>query len=209
MLKYIIYYFSKLLSLTYSYKFYNVENLQKAKDLSFHKGTYFMALWHQNLMGTIFAHGKAPHCVLVSPSKDGELVAYSLEKLKHHCIRGSSHRQFFTAMKQLLRIIATQKIPCAITVDAPKGPLKSVKRGIVDLAKSTQSSILPTYAISKKHFVFKKSWDQFRLPMPFTTIRIYYGEPIIIPKETLISDYHYFTALIHEKLMNLEESFPY
>lgn len=202
-----IYIIIKIISKTYRFEFHNEENLLKAKQQSQIPNTYFMALWHQNLVGTIFAHTGIPHCVLVSPSMDGDLVAYVLDKLKHRCIRGSSHRQYFSAMKLLLKTMKNEQLPCAITVDAPKGPAHIVKRGIIDLSKLTGSVILPTFAKSESNWVFTKSWDKFRLPRPFSLIKVYYGSCIEVPKNTPLTEYNYYTNILTQQLCMMEESF--
>lgn len=200
----IIYYTMSLLSKTYRYKYYNTKNLEEAKKIGKIPGAYFMALWHQNIVATIYAHNGIKHSVLVSPSKDGELVAFLLKKLGHISIRGSSHRQYFSAMKELLTTMSDLKIPSAITVDAPKGPPFIVKRGIVDLAKHSQVCILPIYSIASKFWCFQKAWDKFRLPWPFSTIYVYYGSPLLVAQNLDLCDYESITSQIKVQLDNLE-----
>ena len=73
--------------------------------------------------------------------------------------------------------------PGALTVDGPKGPAHVVKPGIIEIARLCQCAILPLSPYAEKSWVFLKSWDQFRIPKPFTRIIVVIGEPIYISED--------------------------
>ena len=174
----LIYYSIRLLNLTYRYEFLGLENKQKAQSAHPQK-TFAYAVWHQNLIGAIFSHIGEKFTMVISESKDGELVAVTCAKFGHRPARGSSTRGGKKAMIEIVRTMK-QGFPGALTVDGPKGPPHIVKPGIIEIARLCSCAILPLSVYAKSSWVFKKSWDQFRVPKPFTKIIVVIGEPIYI-----------------------------
>lgn len=174
----LIYYTIRLLNLTYRYEFIGLENKEKAKSIH-PKKTFAYAVWHQNLIGAIFSHIGEKFTMVISESKDGELVAVTCEKFGHIPARGSSTRGGKRALIEIVRNM-NQGFPGALTVDGPKGPAHVVKPGIVEIARLCQCAILPLSPYASSNWVFKKSWDQFRIPKPFSKIVVVIGEPIFI-----------------------------
>ncbi len=92
-----------------------------------------------------------------------------------------------------------------ITVDGPKGPRHVCKPGIVLIAEQTGAVIVPGTAVGKSYWEFN-SWDKFKIPKPFTTIKVVFGDPISVPKgasQTQIKD---ICHLLEGKLIELENS---
>ncbi|MBY0414748.1 MAG: lysophospholipid acyltransferase family protein, partial [Bdellovibrionales bacterium] len=176
------YLFVRLMNFTYRYEFVGLENKEAARR--FHpKGAFVFALWHQNLIPGILAHSDETYTMIVSESKDGELVAVTCEKFGHKPARGSSTRGGKKALLEMVRNVKNG-IPGALTVDGPKGPPHVVKPGIVELARLAKCAIVPMSPYPRDFWVIKKSWDQFRIPRPFTKIVIALGEPTFINDET-------------------------
>ena len=190
----ILYLFIRLLNFTYRYQYIGKENKALAKSKS-PAGSFIFACWHQNLIGTMLSHstGEESYTMIVSESKDGELVAVTCEKFGHKPVRGSSTRG---GKKAVLEIVKKLKsgLPGAITVDGPKGPSKVVKPGIVEIARLAKVPIVPLSAYPTNFWTFAKSWDQFRVPKPFSRIVIVIGEPIVVD-ETITRD-HFDSILV-------------
>lgn len=174
----LIYWFIRLLNFTYRYHFIGLENRRLAEAMNPQK-TFIYALWHQNLVGAIFSHIGDKFSMVISESKDGELVAVTCENLGHAPARGSSTRG---GKKALLEIVKNIKsgIPGAISVDGPKGPAKIVKPGVIEVAKLCHCAIVPMSPYASSFWVFHKSWDRFRVPKPFCKIVIVIGKPIVL-----------------------------
>lgn len=199
----LIYYFIRLLNLTYRYEFVGLEN--KKKVLALHpQKTYTYALWHQNLIGAIFSHIGEHFTMVISESKDGELVAVTCEKFGHKPARGSSTRG---GKKALIEIVKTMKkgFPGALTVDGPKGPAHVVKPGVIEIARLCHCAILPLSPYAQKSWVIKKSWDQFRIPKPFSKIVVVIGEPIYISDDATREQFDDIAKLIAAKIELGEE----
>lgn len=174
----LVYYIIRILNWTYRYEFVGLENRKKAIE-SNEKKTFVFALWHQNLIGAIFSHIGERFTMVISESKDGELVAVTCEKLGHIPARGSSTRGGKRALIEIVKTVK-QGIPGALTVDGPKGPAHVVKPGVLEIARLAGCPVLPLSPYAKDYWFFKKSWDQFRIPKPFTKIVVVIGEPVFI-----------------------------
>ena len=178
----IIYCIARLFYVSYRYRFVNADSLEEIKSKSPGR-SYIYAVWHQNILGSILSQIGNSHVVIVSASKDGELVAVTLEKLGNLTARGSSRKGGKKAMLEMIHKMQ-DGTPAAISVDGPKGPPREVKFGIIELAKITGLPIIPLIVYPEKFWSFKKSWDQFRVPKPFTRIIVRVADPIYVDKET-------------------------
>lgn len=172
---YAVFLFIKLLSLTYRFIELNPEDLEDVREKT--GGSYIFGLWHQNIIGAILSQKNRPHAVVVSPSRDGELVAKTCEQLGHLTARGSSSRGGASALKAMIHHLK-KGFPGALTVDGPKGPMHMPKAGVFELAYLTKLPIIPFSVYPKSFWTIKNSWDQFRIPKPFTNIYLSYGTPI-------------------------------
>ncbi len=113
--------------------------------------------------------------VLASASKDGELIAGPMQHLGYHTVRGSSSRQGARALREMLRI--SKDYSLAITPDGPKGPAGTIHPGIFEIALLAKIPIVALNVKAKKEWVLN-TWDGFRIPKPFSKIKVEYSEPM-------------------------------
>lgn len=139
------------------------------------------AIWHSRIL--IFTHLYAGMgaAILVSASRDGEIIARILKRQGQDPVRGSTSRDGRRALAELvIRLRRGQS--AVITPDGPRGPRFRVQPGIVALARKSGLPILPaTYSASRGH-VFR-SWDRFLLPAPFSRCRVIYGRPVRVSSD--------------------------
>ncbi len=146
-------------------------------------------LWHNRLALSLPVYrryflARQPHrklAALISASKDGAILARTLENFGVESVRGSSSRRGAQAVREL-SAWAEKGCDLAITPDGPRGPRYRVQEGIVALAQITGHPIVPISA----HIRWKKcfrSWDAFQFPLPFTRCDVRIGEPISVPRE--------------------------
>jgi lysophospholipid acyltransferase (LPLAT)-like uncharacterized protein len=198
-----IHLFIRLLSLTYRYQFIGLENKEAAKLINPQKA-FIYALWHQNLIGAILSHLGEKFTMMISESDDGELVAITCANMGHIPVRGSSTRGGKRALLKIVKVIQ-EGIPGAISVDGPKGPTKIVKPGIIEVAKLSGCAIVPLSPYPKSFWYFSKSWDQFRVPKPFTKIAIIIGEPLSVAPDISKEDFEAIQISLKQKLIQGEE----
>ena len=152
------------------------------KDL--HGKSKICAIWHENLLITPVMFNKFFSDVkmhgLISPSKDGAWGAYILNQLGISTIRGSSKRGGISAFLLMQRLLANEVCAITFTPDGPRGPKRIVKDGIVKLAKISKAPIVLATA---KYSTYKtiKSWDQMKIPLPFS--KIFINIYTILPEE--------------------------
>jgi len=197
LLAHLIYLCIRLLSSTWRFRFLNPELRQKAID---DQGGYIFAIWHRDLAASILAYRKVPHVTMASPSKDGDLIAHTLGMLNFQVARASSDRNPKKGLIEMIRKVRGG-LPGALTVDGPKGPVHIVKPGVFSLAKSCGRPILPLVAYPESTWIFKKSWDRFRLPRPFSKITLKIGEAIIVDSD----DFDQLSARLQNSLFQLEQ----
>ena len=141
---------------------------------------FILAFWHRHLLLMPYAYRGKRISVLVSQSKDGELIARTVARLGIDSSRGSSSRGGIAGMRSLLRK-AAEGWDIAFTPDGPRGPLREVQPGVILAAASTGLPILPV-AIAASRAKLLRSWDRFIVPLPFSTVHIVYGEPLAVER---------------------------
>lgn len=201
-LAWMIFIFVRLILLTYRFKFHHVHHQNQAAALHA-KGSYCLAVWHEHLLSSILAHRRFPCAPLASLSKDGDLVAFVMNRLGYRTIRGSSSRRGPEARGELIDAVEEGLIP-AITVDGPRGPRHVVKGGVIDIARRTGVAVLPLHAASRSSWVLKKSWDQFQIPRPFSTIHVVYGEPMVFREDIQGLEFGHAKGEVRKSLLALE-----
>ncbi len=137
------------------------------------------ALWHARLLPLVYSHRGLGVVVLVSRHRDGEWIARVIERMGYGTARGSSTRGGEDGMRQLIAAAAGGR-SLSITPDGPRGPALVVKPGLAWLASRTQLPVVPVAAAADRTRVLR-SWDGFRVPMPFARVRVDHGAPIRVP----------------------------
>jgi len=143
------------------------------------RGSAIYVLWHQRLLCFAYTHARFKGRLLVSRSKDGEVLARVAAGLGFSPIRGSSRRGGGEAMRGLLAA-AGSGYDVGITPDGPRGPQQIFKVGAVYLASRTGLPIVPITVAYRRCWEVQ-SWDRLQLPWPFTRGVIHVGAPVAVP----------------------------
>lgn len=147
-----------------------------------------LSLWHDQLLLMAKAYTQKAQ-ILISASRDGELIARAMAFMGQKAVRGSSSRGGSSAFKQLLRL-AREPYDLVITPDGPRGPRHEIKEGVVHLARLSKRAVVPmTMACSRGHRF--ASWDRFLLPYPFGRLVFVYGKPLYFSKDESAEDFHH------------------
>jgi len=134
------------------------------------------AFWHDQLllMATVYRGPGAK--ILISASKDGELIARTMGYFGLGAVRGSSTRGGRAAFRMMLDL-AREPLDLAFTPDGPKGPRHMIKEGVVQLARLSGRPVVPlAFACSRGHRF--SSWDRFLFPYPFSRGVFSFGPPL-------------------------------
>ncbi|PZP38644.1 MAG: hypothetical protein DI585_06790 [Pseudomonas fluorescens] len=142
------------------------------------QGPVVLAGWHQQIamLPAISQHIPHPLLALMSASRDGVAIAAIARWFGIKAAVGSSHRNALTGTRELLRA-AKSGHALFITPDGPRGPAYVAKQGASEVARLTKLPLVPCAVWSSKGKTFN-SWDKFRLPYPFATLYVAFGNAI-------------------------------
>jgi lysophospholipid acyltransferase (LPLAT)-like uncharacterized protein len=160
----------------------------RQEELARSGGPYVLAFWHGRQFPLVYAFRSSQLQVLVSRSRDGELIHRPLACSGIGTVRGSTSRGGAKAYKKLV-LLTTQGLVPAFTPDGPRGPAYSVARGVVSLARSTGASILPMISAARPAW-HARSWDSFMVPRPFARCAIAFGRPVGPPEDHSSETFH-------------------
>lgn len=135
-----------------------------------------LSFWHDQLLLMVKGYRGPGAKILISASKDGELIARTMSYFGQGAVRGSSSRGGRAAFRAMLEL-AKEPYDLVFTPDGPRGPRHLVKEGVAQLARMTSRSVIPmAFACSRGHRF--ASWDRFLLPYPFCRGVYSFGSPI-------------------------------
>jgi len=177
----LLYGIARLLLITYRIRVTGMSERKRAASMHA-GGSFCLALWHEQLFGSVVAHKGQKFAPLASLSSDGDIATRVMSRFGFNTVRGSSSRGGPEAREQLVRATESGWFT-AITVDGPRGPRRQVKSGIVDVARRTGVAVVPMITTADRNWVLR-SWDQFKIPKPFARVIVRYGTPIPVPSDT-------------------------
>lgn len=168
----------KIISSTYTIKIIGPEiekNILKKKQVPVY------ASWHQRFFpGISFFAARKPISIMISQSRDGELISKIVNRLGWHPVRGSSSRGGRHALREIKTLIH-KGYKIGHIVDGPRGPLGIVKPGLLIIAQLSGMPIIPTITSAERKWVFN-SWDRFMIPKPFSRVIFRFGDEIYVPR---------------------------
>jgi lysophospholipid acyltransferase (LPLAT)-like uncharacterized protein len=159
-------------------------------------------LWHQRILAVMphaMRYGSYEPAVMISQSRDGDLIADVYQRLKFHPVRGSSSRG---GKRGLLSMIAyLESHPLAVHImDGPQGPPGVVKAGLISLAQKTRAPIIPVYVSVNRAWILN-SWDRFVVPKPFSKVVLRFDEPIHVPEDLSAEAFEEVRQTIEEHML--------
>lgn len=155
-----------------------VENLTTLWDKNEHA---IIAFWHDQLLLMVTGYPGTGAKLLISESKDGELLTRTMKFFKHGTVRGSSSRGGRAAFKEMLSLAQTDA-DIVLTPDGPRGPRHELKDGVLQLARLSGRPVIPLSFACSRGYRFG-SWDRCLLPSPFSRAVFSFGKPLYFNKE--------------------------
>jgi len=146
------------------------------------------AVWHGQVLMVPWinerlraSHGARAATVLVSRSRDGEIVARYLSRFGLDSVRGSTSRGGREAGRALVAAVRRGR-DIAVVPDGPRGPRGQLQPGVVTLAALTGAPIVPL-AVAARPALRLRSWDAFMIPWPFARCAVVFGPPIPVARD--------------------------
>jgi hypothetical protein len=146
-----------------------------------------LAFWHDQLLLMVQGYRGPGAKILISASRDGELIARTMACFGQGAVRGSSTRGGRAAFRAMMEL-AKEPFDLVITPDGPKGPRHQVKPGVVQLARLTGRPVIPMAFVCSRGHRFA-SWDRFLLPYPLARGIYAFGEAVIYRKEEEVESF--------------------
>ncbi len=165
------------------------------------KKPWIYSIWHNNVLISPWALKNQNVTVMVSESGDGEIISRSVHLFGNTTVRGSTSKNSAKATRQALKALRNTS-PVAITPDGPRGPKYELQEGVLFLAALAKTPIIPFHAECSRQWEFN-SWDNLKLPKPFSTIHLCFGEAIEIDRDQLNSDIDLVKAEVQQHMMDL------
>ncbi len=138
------------------------------------------AFWHGRQLPLIYTHRGEGITVLVSMHRDGGYVAGILESMGFATVRGSTTRGGAGALRRMAAVLR-RGADCAITPDGPRGPAGRTGPGIHHISRLGRRAVVPI-ATSGSPSIVLRSWDRFRIPLPFCRMVVVEGRPVVPPR---------------------------
>ena len=137
------------------------------------------AFYHGRMVGALGLKPRSRLKILMSPSRDGEMIARAGARLGFSIARGSSKQG---AVKGALQLVQASRkgLDLVFMVDGPRGPRFEVKQGVIRMAEMTQLPVIP-FVCNARASMWMKSWDRFMAPCWGTPIVYIFGEPLYVP----------------------------
>ena len=193
-----LYYLIRAYSWTFRFRVENekpwLEHLQKGNRI-------LLCCWHQQFFSAVryFKTYAVYHpALMISQSKDGDVIARIAEKTGWHTVRGSSSRDGGRALREMVDHLNRYGFAGHI-LDGPRGPAGIVKAGVVSLAQATGAVVVPFYTSADRAWYFK-SWDRFMLPKPFARVTLRYGEMLDLTSGTSEEDFERHRTRLQEMM---------
>lgn len=166
-------------------------NYEKLFDSAKNKVPLIFVFWHNRLMMIPFVTEKPKKLypdynfmTLASKHGDGQFVDKVMKKFGLISISGSSQNGrkssrgiSFSTIKEILKGLG-QGFSLGITPDGPRGPNQKINGEVISIARISGAKILPI-SYSSSRFKKLKTWDQFTIPLPFSTLCFYFDETAI------------------------------
>lgn len=164
-------------------------------------GKGVLTLWHSHLFYLAYHfRGMRDLCVLISPSKDGELIANVARLFAYKVVRGSSFKKTVPGTRECIRLLK-QDLKVGLIADGSRGPRHQAQPGSLQLSRITGAPIYTLTWDASLKYEFS-SWDKFILPLPFSKVTLNFGSPMTVPpdadKETIRQKQDDLTDLLNQ-----------
>lgn len=135
--------------------------------------------WHRILLTGAPHFGRYGPAVLVSQSRDGEIIARIAEHLGWRPVRGSSSRGGVRGLLQMVRELQRLGVGAHL-VDGPRGPARKFKPGLVTIAGRAGALLVPIWIAPRWRWE-AHSWDRMPVPLPWSRVDVRVGAPVEVP----------------------------
>jgi len=138
--------------------------------------------FHQGMLYLPFHFRDRDGVVMVSASRDGDLIAHTMARFGLRSARGSSRHGGDGALRAMIDEVRATRCSAGMIVDGPLGPAGIAKRGVILLARETGLPVVPGNWWARPHLEFG-SWDRTILPLPFARMVFAFEPALHVPPD--------------------------
>jgi lysophospholipid acyltransferase (LPLAT)-like uncharacterized protein len=141
---------------------------------------YVYTFWHRDVVAFFLSKPRPLNFAAINhPFWYMKIVHVAMKSIgvKEICL-GSSGNNGIEAASDLVKLLKNGR-STFINPDGPTGPAFAMKKGVLFIAKNSE---VPVVVVNYEYSNCKqlKGWDKKRIPLPFTTIKVNYSNPIIV-----------------------------
>ena len=149
-----------------------------------------MATWHNRLfllpLITRYFPVEVSATAIISKSRDGDIPSALAESYHNVEIIRVGHKSRHSALHKMVQALHEKQV-MYITPDGPKGPIYEVKPGVIFAAKKGGARVIP-FTWQSNLVITCKSWDRFKIPLPFAKIKVQFREALEFPDDESLED---------------------
>lgn len=164
---------------------------------------FLFSVWHDSALLAAFGGRHKRTVALTSRHRDGTFVENILRAVNVRSVRGSSGKSGRRAALEILSRAKTHDF--VITPDGPRGPRRTMSRGIVYLASKTGNAIVPTAFASSNPWEIRGSWTSLTIPKPFSRLVLLAGEPIKVPSALSDAEMQEYVESVQQRMEDLQK----
>jgi len=138
--------------------------------------------FHQGMLYLPFHFRDRDGVVMVSGSRDGDLIAHTMARFGLRSARGSSRHGGDQALQAMIAEVQASRCSAGMIVDGPLGPAGIAKRGVIELARATRLPVVPGNWWATPHLEFG-SWDRTIVPLPFARMVFAFEPALQVPPD--------------------------
>jgi lysophospholipid acyltransferase (LPLAT)-like uncharacterized protein len=147
-----------------------------------HRLPILFAGLHEGLLFLPYHFRDRDGVVMVSASRDGDLIADTMAMFGLRSARGSSTRGGREALDAMVSEINQTGCSGGIIVDGPRGPALVAKMGAITLGAATGLPVVPG-AWWASHAIRLRSWDETIIPLPFARMVVAFEPALEMPTD--------------------------
>jgi lysophospholipid acyltransferase (LPLAT)-like uncharacterized protein len=153
---------------------------------------YIFCQWHES--GPLFLQaciprlqavvGQRPHAWMQHPAWYTKPIHVLLALIGvRRPVLGSTGHGGRRAAEELVTYLK-EGYSTVIAPDGPSGPARTLKKGVLHMALQSGVPIVPLRISASRYHLRSKSWDLKMQPLPFSTIHVVVGAPMLVTTST-------------------------
>jgi lysophospholipid acyltransferase (LPLAT)-like uncharacterized protein len=159
-------------------------------------------IWHGRGFSLIPLFRGMQASILVSHSRDGQIMGDMLKGFGFDTIQGSSSRGGARAMREMVGALKSGRTIC-FTPDGPRGPMHFMSPAVALISRSTGFPVIPV-GLGVDRAWRLNNWDRYTIPKPFAKLVSHIGEPIQVPRKVTEEEQAEWSERIRQALLDAE-----